>query len=64
MLIYEKLIAKQTANEFAQELFKDIAKVVDNNGNYLTERDFAAVIVQAIDQFQRNVNDERYVKLP
>ncbi len=53
----EKDIIKETADEYAAELFKELRSLpVDQNGEYVTERDFAAVIAQAIDCY---VSDKR-----
>ncbi len=43
-------VTNQIADEYAEELFKELRSLpVDNNGEYVTQNDFAAVIAQAID---------------
>ena len=42
------------ADAHSQELFKDLRTLpVDDNGEYVTEADFAAVIAQAIDAYRQ-----------
>ncbi len=44
------------ADAHSKELFKDLrALPVDNNGEYVTEADFATVIAQAIDAYRQQL---------